>query len=635
MSKADNLKDFLVDLANAIREKKNKTGAINPQDFSAEILSIIAGDVQMPNVSGTLVITEGITEDDYEALKLVLGSNITIDAQGGIYIHFEDPEVLRVLLANGVGDGTGITTEAAEKVTSIGTWFRGNTVITSFDELRKFRNVTAINTKGAFQGCTALKSIDLTNVKEVGGRYGYNGSAFLNCTSLSKVILGEGYTIGDSVFRYCSALAEIDLSKATAIRRFSFRECTSLKSIDLRNVEEMEVGEFVNCTSLAEVLNLDKVTSLNNTFEGCSSLCSPLSLPKLETIGAKTFYNCKMLPSVDSTNKVKSIGDNAFYGCSALTSINLSNVTSIGVSAFANCTALTNIGTLNEGITSLNNTFQNCALEIEDVSLPNLVIFTGEVFGGCKIKKFSNLGKITGWSTQNNNTYGTFGKKDYLEEVVLPDTVTEIGHYGFRAYTALKYIRANNIVKVGGVAFYSCTSLRELFPTDKITSWQSTIPESEYITFFHLPICTSVMDQIGRVNTTGITTAILPAVTTLGKYWMYNPTTTYIYLRDATSINEAGIQDRRAIYVIENETPANMTYIQAFGLYGDAHSKIYVPDSALQTYATATNWSTYYDNGQIKGISQLATDYPEFYAILKGTAEGYEDMAKWGYLADW
>lgn len=43
MSKADNLKDFLVDLANAIREKKGTTGKINPQDFSSEIMSIETG----------------------------------------------------------------------------------------------------------------------------------------------------------------------------------------------------------------------------------------------------------------------------------------------------------------------------------------------------------------------------------------------------------------------------------------------------------------------------------------------------------------------------------------------------------------------------------------------------------------
>lgn len=43
MSKADNLKDFLTDVADAIREKKGTTGKINPQDFSSEIKSIETG----------------------------------------------------------------------------------------------------------------------------------------------------------------------------------------------------------------------------------------------------------------------------------------------------------------------------------------------------------------------------------------------------------------------------------------------------------------------------------------------------------------------------------------------------------------------------------------------------------------
>lgn len=43
MAKTDNLIDFLTDVANAIREKKGTTGAINPQDFSSEIASIESG----------------------------------------------------------------------------------------------------------------------------------------------------------------------------------------------------------------------------------------------------------------------------------------------------------------------------------------------------------------------------------------------------------------------------------------------------------------------------------------------------------------------------------------------------------------------------------------------------------------
>ena len=40
MAKNDNLQDFLIDVANAIRNKKGTTALINPQDFSAEIASI-------------------------------------------------------------------------------------------------------------------------------------------------------------------------------------------------------------------------------------------------------------------------------------------------------------------------------------------------------------------------------------------------------------------------------------------------------------------------------------------------------------------------------------------------------------------------------------------------------------------
>ena len=43
MAKTDNLTDFMTDLANTIRAKKQITGPINAQDFSSEIDSISGG----------------------------------------------------------------------------------------------------------------------------------------------------------------------------------------------------------------------------------------------------------------------------------------------------------------------------------------------------------------------------------------------------------------------------------------------------------------------------------------------------------------------------------------------------------------------------------------------------------------
>lgn len=90
------------------------------------------------------------------------------------YIRFKDPEVLKVLIANGVGDSVGITT-AQTKNTNVGTMFKSNTSITSFDEFPAFQQTLQ---NDAFFGCTNLQSIDLSQATQI------NQRAFKDCTSL-------------------------------------------------------------------------------------------------------------------------------------------------------------------------------------------------------------------------------------------------------------------------------------------------------------------------------------------------------------------------------------------------------------------------------------------------------------------
>ena len=351
MSKADNLKDFLTDVADAIRAKKGTTDLINPQNFSAEIASLSGGleVIEMTETTATiepnkvyvwgmvesLNITLGASTDasDFFAFRfrcskptmtsvtvngatwaddteldaqgkpvLDLGSWYQCEIKGGTsalyarlahYIPFEDSNVEAVLLANGVGDGLGITYKDAAKVTSISTWFKDNVGITAFAEFVNFSGISTL-LDYTFNGCSSLADISLPASLTSIGKYAFNG-----CTSLSKITLPDTLTsIGGAAFYGCTSLAEITLP-------------ASLTSIG--------GSAFNSCSLLTRVINLEntKVTSIGNyAFNGCSSL-SKITLPDtLTSIGEAAFQHCSSLqyirieattpPTLASTNAIPS-----------------------------------------------------------------------------------------------------------------------------------------------------------------------------------------------------------------------------------------------------------------------------------------------------------------------------------------
>ena len=285
MSKQNNLTDFLTDVANAIRSKKGTTDLINPQNFSTEIASLSGGleIVDMTETTATiepnkvyvwgmvesLNITLGTStgEDDFFAFRfrcskptmtsvtvngatwaedtelnaegkpvLDLGSWYQCEIKGGTsalyarlahYIPFEDANVEAVLLANGVGDGIGVTYKAAAKVTSIWTWFQGNTDITAFAEFVNFSGITTLP-NNAFNGCSSLVEITLPASLTRIGTY-----ALQNCSALTKVNgldSTQVNTLSSYAFQGCVTLKEITLpATLTSIENYVFRGCESLK----------------------------------------------------------------------------------------------------------------------------------------------------------------------------------------------------------------------------------------------------------------------------------------------------------------------------------------------------------------------------------------------------------------------
>lgn len=104
-------------------------------------------------------------------------------------IEFDDAEVLRVLLANGVGSDGVITERQAKAVTSISTWFKGNTAIKTFKELQYFTSITelgdySLNDSGSpFAGCSNLEVVYLPNSLTYIGNYVFN-----NCDKMANIV---------------------------------------------------------------------------------------------------------------------------------------------------------------------------------------------------------------------------------------------------------------------------------------------------------------------------------------------------------------------------------------------------------------------------------------------------------------
>lgn len=599
----------------------------------------------LPVIEGTLNISTPVYEDSLQALKEAYGNNLVLNITGGYFVRFQDPEVQRICAENW-GDGIGITTKQIEAVTDIGTVFKGNAVIESFDEFGRFKNATILK-KSYFQGCTNLKSIDLSEITELigGGNFSdvplegelnmpklvniqasgvfdgqFRNNKFTKIINLGQIpSLPNGYnttTLG--TFGKSSLLEEVVLPETLeTIGKYSFYDCFNLRKVNidkLPNLRVIGMNAFVGCDLSETSLISDSIEEIGaNAFKNAANLSAKVSLPKLkrfETTSARdsTIFGGTGIVEVADLGEITTLynGYNsnygAFNGCKFLTKVNLPNtLTQIGQYSFRHCTALSSIN-FHTAITIIEQeAFYNCtSLEIDDLQLPNLETLGQNAFYGVKIKKIGNLGKITALPTASTSTQN-FGDKSVLEEVVLPEGVISVPKNSFYNYTSLKYVQMPNIQTIAEDAFLKCSSLTGTLNLPNLTSIGAGAFSGtaiEYVdnlgTITNIPAYTGSFSSTFQ-NCSKLKRLILPeTITSIGNWMLSGCTTMEVLICRALT---PPTFDRNPFY------NSNSTFI------------IYVPDASVEAYKTASGWSSYAD--RIKTISKLQTDNPTLYEEIK------------------
>jgi hypothetical protein len=150
-----------------------------------------------------------------------------------------------------------------------------------------------------------------------------NASAFLNCTSLVTLILGNNITIiGASAFKNCSNLTSVTFptSSLTTIGSSAFWG-TGLNSVVIPNsVTSMSDSIFVNCINLASaILPSNGIITIvpQGTFVNCTSLIS-ITIPSNYTIIGTDAFTVSGLQTVVLNEGLVTIRTQAFYGCRSL-----------------------------------------------------------------------------------------------------------------------------------------------------------------------------------------------------------------------------------------------------------------------------------------------------------------------------
>lgn len=501
----------------------------------------------------------------------------------------------------------------------------------------RLEGCTALNTieEHAFSYCNKLSDFDfsqLTALKEIGS------NAFNSCALTGNITFASGIRqIGGYAFVNNEAITSIDFSNSPELAVISagtFELCKNLKKIDFSNcgsLNTLNVDAFNGCLSLEEIIIdngfytsidgvlfvVDKASLL---FYPAGKKAATYTIPStVKTLGTHSFPHNDFLTELTIPESVLTIKEYTFYDGSfpqgkrakvilkAEKPIGLSQ--SIGlenalvfvpkgsaktyreaaiwrdskimeINADPVIVTLETAGTLEAKLTELDTPL-TAIQELRITGPMNksdfYVIQQMELLQKVDLSKATMEDNILPDGAFCQDPNGNTIRLSYLEEVILPNSIKEIGDHAFAYLSALRKVNLPEAVEqITEYAFSDCSSLQtidfsslthlkvigfEAFSNTGITSVDFSNTSLEYINYGAFAYCEIVGDLI------------FPA------------TLNYI---DNNAFSSATLSS------IKLKSPDRVElYENAFKSVDKTTCKIYVPKGLKEIYKKNENWSTF------------------------------------------
>ena len=323
-------------------------------------------------------------------------------------------------------------------------------------------SVTSIG-DGAFQGCSYLKNVQITN-GDVTNLTALGKDGFLGTHSSLCIIVPQ-----DALKAY---------KEAANWSSYASKIFADNNIVD--NAYLVEGGVLKQYLGNAEIVTIPaSITSIGNYAFAYSNVKNVTIGNNVTTIGQYAFAYCVGLQSVTIGDSVTAMGDYAFYSCSALNSVTYgTGLSTIGNYAFAECVDLSKINSTDNGVFNLNSSLKKIGARafynnanVTKVIVSKLVeTIESAAFMGCNSLASVELPFI---GMDRNSTYSqsqVFGYIFGYETSNKEGTTMQYTNYYYYIPASLREVVITDENVISKNAFINCSMIENIIIKSDLTS---------------------------------------------------------------------------------------------------------------------------------------------------------------------